>query len=98
MMKFRAAVLGLAGLSLLLGGGCKSLRGGNSCNKKQPYQSAYSMAPLTIPAGAAPLDTTTALKLPALREPDQPARTTKDPCLDVPPSYKVAKPAPTPQA
>ena len=96
MMKFRAAVLCLAGLLLLLGG-CKSLRG-SSCNKRQPYQSAYSVAPLKIPAGLEGLDTSTALKLPPLHEPDPPALTTKDPCLDVPPSFKVPKPAPLPQA
>ena len=98
MMKFRAAVLCLAGVSLLLAGGCKTLRGASACNKRQPYQSAYSVAALTMPAGASPLDTATVLKLPPLREPAPPARTTRDPCLDVPPSYKVAKPAPAPQA
>ena len=95
-MKFRAAVLCLAALSLLLGG-CKALRG-NSCNKHQAYQKASSVPPLTIPAGLEGLDTSAALKLPPLREPEPPARTTKDPCLDVPPPYKVAKPAPPPQA
>jgi hypothetical protein len=97
MMKFRAAVLCLAMVALLLGG-CKALRGGSSCNKKQAYQKAASVAPLTIPAGLTGLDTSTALKLPPLHEPDPPPRTAKDPCLDAPPSYKVAKPAPPPQA
>ena len=97
MMKFRAAVVFLAVLPLLLGG-CKALRGGNSCNKHQAYQSATSVSPLTIPAGLNALDTTTALKLPPLKEPQPPARTTKDPCLDAPPPYKVAKPPPPPQA
>ena len=36
-------------------------------------------------------------QLPALKEPEPPPRTTKDPCLDAPPPYKVAK-APAPQA
>ena len=97
MMKFRAAVLCLAVIPLLLGG-CKTLRGGNSCNKRQPYQNAASVAPLTVPAGLTGLDTSAALKLPPLKEPDPPPRTTKDPCLDTPPAYKVAKPAPPPQA
>ncbi len=97
MMKFRAAVLCLAALALLLSG-CKSLRGGNSCNKKQPYQNATSVAPLTVPAGLNGLDTSAALKLPPLKEPDAPRRTTKDPCLDAPPSFKVSKPPPPPQA
>jgi hypothetical protein len=97
MMNFRAAVLCLAGVCLLLGG-CKTLRGGGSCNKRQPYQNANSMLPLTIPPGLNGLDTSTALKLPPLREPDPPPRTTKDPCLDAPPAYKVPKPLPPPQA
>ncbi len=96
-MKFRAAVVFLAVMPLLLGG-CKSLRGGNSCNKHQAYQNATSVAPLSVPAGLSTLDTSTALKLPPLKEPEPPARTTKDPCLDAPPSYKVAKPPPPPQA
>jgi uncharacterized lipoprotein len=97
MMKFRAAVLCLAGVALLLGG-CKSLRSANSCNKRQPYQLATSQQPLTIPAGLNGLDSATGLKLPVLNEPAPPPRTTKDPCLDAPPSYKVAKPLPPPQA
>ena len=44
------------------------------------------------------LDTGGGLKLPALNEPAPPPRTVHDPCLDSPPSYKVAKPAPAPQA
>ena len=93
MMKFRAAVVFLAVMPLLLGG-CKTLRGGNSCNKKQSYQNAASVPPLNIPAGLNGLDTSTALKMPTLKEPAPPPRTTKDPCLDAPPPYKVAKPAP----
>ncbi len=96
MMKFRAAVVFLA-VTVLLLGGCKSLRG-SSCNKPQAYQKAASVPPLTIPAGLAPLDTSTALKLPALKEPAPPPRTQNDPCLDAPPSFKVNKPAPAPQA
>jgi hypothetical protein len=97
MMNFRAAVLCLAGICLLLGG-CKTLRGGNSCNKRQPYQTAVNMQPITVPAGLTALDTSTALKLPALNEPPPPPRTSKDPCLDAPPSFKVVKPLPPPQA
>ncbi|HEY2809221.1 MAG TPA: hypothetical protein VGI91_10545 [Steroidobacteraceae bacterium] len=96
-MKFRSAVLCLAAIALLFSG-CKSLRGGNSCNKKQPYQKAASVAPLTVPAGLTGPETSAALKLPPLKEPGPPPRTTKDPCLDTPPSYKVAKPPPPPQA
>jgi uncharacterized lipoprotein len=97
MMKFRAAVVFLAVMPVLVGG-CKSLRGGNSCNKHQSYQNAASVPPLTVPPGLNALDTTPALKLPPLKEPAAPPRTTKDPCLDAPPAYKVAKPTAAPQA
>jgi uncharacterized lipoprotein len=96
MMKFRAAVLILAAFALLLGG-CKSWRG-SACNKPQDYQKARSVPALVIPPGLTGLDTSTALKLPALNEPAPPPRTTHDPCLDAPPAYKVAKPATAPQA
>jgi uncharacterized lipoprotein len=85
---------------LLCAGGCHSMKSklsGNSCNKSQPYQAEKSVPPLQIPAGLDAPDTSNALKLPALKEPAPPPRTTKDPCLDVPPAYKVAK-APAPQA
>jgi len=97
MMKFRVAVLCLAAVGLLLSG-CKSLRGVSSCHKPQPYMSATTGAPLQIPAGLTALDTSGMLKLPTLNEPAPPPRTDKDPCLDQPPSFKVAKPAPAPQA
>jgi hypothetical protein len=86
---------------LLLGaGGCHSMSSklsGNSCNKPQPYQKEKSVPPLRVPAGVDTPDTSNALKLPALKEPAAPPRTTRDPCLDVPPPYKVAK-VPAPQA
>jgi uncharacterized lipoprotein len=78
----------LAGLTLL--GGCKSWRE-NACHKAQPYQSATTGAPLTIPPGMAAPDTANALKLPTLNEPAPPPRKNKDPCLDEPPSFKVPK-------
>ena len=86
----------LAGLTLL--GGCKSWRE-NVCRKPQPYQSATTGKPLTIPPGLAAPDTANALKLPALNEPAPPPRKHNDPCLDEPPSFKVPKSVPpTPQA
>ena len=97
MMKFRVAVLCLAGLGMLLSG-CKSLRGVNSCHKPQPYMAAKTGAPLQVPAGLAALDTSSMLKLPTLNEPPPPPRSGKDPCLDAPPPFKVPKPAPAPQA
>ncbi len=95
MMK-SVLVLVCAGVFVLLGG-CRALRGANSCNKPQPYMAATSVPPLKIPAGLDAPDTANALKLPTLHEPAAP-RSKKDPCLDEPPSFKVSKPAPAPQA
>ncbi|MBV9695976.1 MAG: hypothetical protein JO005_03515 [Gammaproteobacteria bacterium] len=74
--------------------GCKTLRGLNSCNKPQSYQKAGSVPPLKVPSGLDAFDTSASLKLPALNEPPPPPRAAKEPCLDAPPSFKVATPAP----
>lgn len=63
-----------------------------ACHKKQVYMQATSIAPLKVPAGLDPPDTTNALHLPALNEPAPPPRTGQQPCLDEPPPFKVAKP------
>ena len=96
MIKPGTALLCL-GAALTLLGGCKSMRGISSCPHGEPYTKATTVAPLRIPAGADAPDTSQALKLPALNEPAPPPRGRKDPCLDQPPPYKVAKPT-TPQA
>jgi uncharacterized lipoprotein len=83
--------------ALLALGGCHVLRGVGSCHKPQPYEKAGSVAPLKIPSGLDAPDTTSALRLPVLNEPAPPPRTGSQPCLDQPPSFKVAKPA-SPQA
>jgi uncharacterized lipoprotein len=78
--------------------GCKVFRSGSaSCHKKQPYMSASTVPQLRIPPGLDVPDTTNALRIPDLKEPAPPPRKGKDPCLDQPPAYKVAKPVP-PQA
>ena len=68
-----------------------------SCHNKQPYMASESVAPLKIPPGLDQPDTTNALHIPDLKEPAPPPRSGHDPCLDEPPSFKVAKPA-APQA
>ena len=99
-LKTSTGVLVLAPLLLSIGGchmlGSKFTQ--NTCNKPQPYQGQKSDPPLKIPPGLTAPDTGGGLKLPALNEPGPPPRTVHDPCLDSPPSYKVAKPAPAPQA
>ena len=87
----------VAALAPLLLGGCHILHGG-SCNNPQSYQGARSVAPLKIPAGLDAPDTANALRIPALNEPQPPPRQGKAPCLDAPPSFKVQKPPPPPQA
>ena len=98
-LKVTTGVLVLAPLLLSIGGCSLSRKFTvNACNKPQPYQSQKSDPPLKIPAGLDAPDTAGGLKIPALNEPAPPPRTVHDPCLDSPPSYKVAKPAPAPQA
>jgi uncharacterized lipoprotein len=70
--------------SLLLLGGCKRILMAN-CHKPQAYATAEDLPPLRIPAGLDGPDTRTALKIPALTEPEAPRRL-KDPCLEEPPA------------
>ncbi|HET9391208.1 MAG TPA: hypothetical protein VFO44_16290 [Steroidobacteraceae bacterium] len=99
-MTYRIAVPGLLACLMILSG-CHPLRAlrnvRGSCHDVQPYTKAQSIAPLRIPAGLDAPDTSNALHVPALNEPAPPPRGPKDPCLDSPPAFKVAKPAP-PQA
>lgn len=93
-MKFRAG-LALSTAALLALSGCKTIHHiirGQNCNKPQPYMRATSIAPLTIPEGLDPPDTSHALDVPALNEPAPPPRTQKDPCLSAPPSFNVPQP------
>jgi uncharacterized lipoprotein len=89
--------VGLILVAALALGGCRVMRGANSCHKTQAYMAASSVAPLKIPPGLDVPDTTNALHIPDLKEPAPPRRKGKDPCLDEPPPFKVSKPAP-PQA
>jgi uncharacterized lipoprotein len=94
---WRIAPLGLA---LLAASGCHWVRsfGARSCHAPQTYLKAQSVAPLKIPAGLDPPDTTNALRLPQLNEPAPPPRRGKQPCLDEPPPFKVQQSSRTPQA
>src|SRR5271170_4537168 len=93
---------GLLCLALLAGmSGCHLLHGKlsyNTCNESHPYQSDRSAAPLKIPSGLDSPETTNALHLPQLNEPAPPPRALSAPCLDAPPSFKVAVQKPAPQA
>jgi uncharacterized lipoprotein len=78
---------------MVVSSGCKRLLAQN-CNKPQAYAAAQDMPPLKIPVGLDGPDTRTALKIPALNEPEAP-RAVGAPCLDEPPALTAAKPAPT---
>jgi uncharacterized lipoprotein len=81
----------LATGSLLLAGGCRTVTGG-SCHQQQPYQTAANLPPLSMPTGLEGPDTTEALEIPEVTEPEQPLD--KDgPCLDAPPAI-TAPPLP----
>ncbi len=96
MLKSRSCLAVLC-IVLLAGTGCRTLRE-HTCNKPQPYMKSGSVEPLKVPPGLDAPDSTSALRVPPLNEPAPPPRTGKDPCLDEPPSFKVNKPAPAPQA
>ena len=92
-----ACVVAVACMALI--GGCKSLGGGGgTCHKPQAYSTAENGAPLKIPPGLKSPDTSQALHIPELNEPEPPPRKKTDPCLDSPPPYAVPKPPPPPAA
>ena len=64
-----------------------------SCRKNDVgYANSSSVPPLKVPAGLDTPDTHASLKIPALNEPEPPARKPTDPCLDEPPSFAAPKP------
>jgi hypothetical protein len=91
-------ITGFMWLALLMGvSGCHLLKNKlsyKSCNEPQSYARERSVAPLKIPLGMDAPDTANALRLPPLNEPAPPPRGRHAPCLDEPPSFKVAKAAP----
>jgi hypothetical protein len=83
-MSLRPLFLSIACGSLLLAAGCKCPIGG-SCHKPQAYAQAEDLPPLRVPAELDGPDTSTALQVPALTEPELPLDT-DGPCLDAPPA------------
>jgi len=80
-------------------GGCHTLaKIGGSCHDPKPYMKAESAPPLMIPAGLDAADTSSALKIPQLKEPAPPPRKGNDPCLDEPPAFSSPAKAIVPQA
>jgi uncharacterized lipoprotein len=97
-MRAGRGILLLCTLALLLDG-CRAFRGvsSQSCHESLGYTSARSVPPLKIPAGLDAPDTSSALRLPDLKEPPPPPRSRTAPCLDAPPPFKVQQPR-APQA
>lgn len=90
-MNLRPLILSIAGASLLLMAGCRTVSGG-SCHKVQPYESAESLPALRMPAGLDGPDTSGAMEIPQLNEPMAPLDP-DGPCLDAPPAI-TAPPLP----
>jgi len=90
----------LLAVALVILSGCHVWRNASTraCHESRGYTQAQSVAPLKIPPGLDAPDTSSALRLPELKEPAPPPRSAKDPCLDTPPSFKVPQVARTPQA
>ena len=90
-MTLRPMLLSLACAALALATGCRGVVGG-SCHKPQAYAEAGNLPPLRVPPGLDGPDTSEALEVPELNEPE----ITPDPdgpCLDAPPAI-VAPPLP----
>lgn len=94
----RVSVCCVAFACMALLGACRALGGGGACHKPQPYATAENGAPLKIPPGLKSPDTSQALRIPDLNEPEPPPPKKTDPCLDAPPPYATPKPAPQPAA
>ncbi len=92
-MNTRPLLLSIAGLALLLASGCRTLTGG-SCHKEQPYETADSRPPLRVPPGLDGPDTSGALAIPELNEPEAPLDP-DGPCLDAPPALTAPPPPPS---
>jgi uncharacterized lipoprotein len=85
---------------LMCATGCHIMRAidKRTCHETQPYMRSKSVPSLIIPAGVDAPDTTSALRLPQLKEPEPPPRGPKAPCLDEPPPFKVPQSPRVPQA
>jgi uncharacterized lipoprotein len=71
--------------------GCGAFR--VTCNDMTTYAASEELAPLKVPAGLEAPDTRTALKIPALNEPER-ARAASEGCLESPPPYSAPRAEP----
>lgn len=89
-MGVRPLLLSIAGVTLLLATGCRTVTGG-SCHKPQEYQQAGNLPPLKAPAGLDGPDTSGAMEIPELNQPEAPVDP-DGPCLDAPPALTEPPP------
>jgi uncharacterized lipoprotein len=64
-----------------------------TCNDMSTYAASEELSPLKVPAGLEAPDTRTALKIPALNEPER-VRTESEGCLESPPAYSAPRAEP----
>ncbi len=84
----------LAGMLAVLSAtsGCSILhRGGHRCREPAMQTSLANGPGLTLPPGLEAPETRGAVRIPELKEPEQP-RSARDPCLSAPPDYKTGAP------
>lgn len=92
-MNLRPLLLMTASLALLAATGCRVLTG-TSCRNPQPYQAAEDLPPLRVPTGLDGPDTSGALKIPELDQPEVPLDP-DGPCLEAPPALTEPPPPPS---
>jgi hypothetical protein len=90
MTKVRLILMGALAGCVMVAAGCKSLAG-SACLKPPPDAEVGNQPPLRIPVGLDPLDTSAALKVPALQ--DATALPVATRCLEDPP---LIQPLPDP--
>jgi uncharacterized lipoprotein len=89
-VRFRATALAAVCAALLCG--CATIhrwthrQPAPGCHEAPFNGNADARAPLKVPEGLSAPDTTGAIKIPAVNDPDAP-RGKNDPCLDMPPNY-----------
>jgi len=91
-MRIRSSLwLPPAMVALLLASGCSTVVGG-ACHKTQPHQTAGNLPPLKMPTGLDGPDTSEALAVPEVTQPELPVDP-DGPCLEAPPAI-TAPPLP----
>lgn len=92
-MRLRPLLLSIASLALLGATGCRAITGG-TCHKPQAYESAGNLAPLRMPTGLESPDTSGALAIPEVNQPELPVDP-EGPCLEAPPALVEPPPPPS---